>query len=194
MRLKALSFIAIVGLFVLQSTAYATSSSTTNTADVGIQPGSISVNYTGATVSLGNVSVDGTTKTVTANLSNVQVADNTGYGNGWTLTLQASQFAEVGGSAGLSLPLGSLTYKGVSSVDNGVTSFVSTDQVIDNGAPVTVATAASGQGIGNTVITSNQPSLSLLVDTSKAYVDTNNLVGGATPYSSTLTWVVSTGP
>lgn len=201
MKLKNKVFAGfLVGMLAVSSSAFAATD--TNVVSVGIKSGTISIDYVETTpVSLGSITADGTTKTASAALEKVTVTDNMGTGNGWTVQLQASRFAEVDSdgagpntSSGKQLDAGSLTYKGVATA-LGITTKNTGDQVIDNGAAVTLAIADPGEGMGATDILHNNPGIVLSVNTSQPFVNASNLDGGgATPYESTLTWTVTAGP
>lgn len=166
----------------------------------GIKSGGIHIDYQESTpIDLGDIVTDGTKKTLTTLLDNVLIQDHMGTGNGWTLTLEASPFTEVitsGGSPiGLSLPSGSVTYKGILSSSQTISTKLTTDSVIDSGSPIVIAIAGINEGIGDTTITHQNPGVELEIDTKNRYVNPNNLnASGATPYQSVFTWNVSAGP
>ncbi len=105
------------------------------------------------------ITLDGTKKTTTAALSTFSVADATGSGDGWHVTVQATQLKEWDGSAyvtsGRALPLGSLklskptvaqatdTTSPVPSINAGPT------YTVDAVSAVSIASAAVDEGDGH---------------------------------------------
>lgn len=143
----------------------------------------------------GVITTDGATQEVFSNIGSITVTDHQGTGGGWNLTVQASPFQEVGG-LGYSIPMGSLTLSGIQAVSQGI-SFVKTDDsIIDSNSPVSLASANTNEGMGNTDITFPNQGYKLLLDTSLPLVDSSNLTGmdNSTPYEAIVTWSVSTGP
>lgn len=65
---------------------------------------------------------------------------------------------------------------------------------IDMGEFVTVATAGPGQGMGEYILQYDMSSLSLVIDPITAKVDKTNYPEGVTPYESTITWNLISGP
>lgn len=65
---------------------------------------------------------------------------------------------------------------------------------IDMGEFVTVATAGAGQGAGEYILQYDANALSLVIDPVTAKVDTTNYPEGVTPYESTITWNLISGP
>lgn len=176
-----------------------TSSDTTN-VHTSIQMGSLHVDYQESIpVISGTITTDGTIQTLAFPLDSVKIQDYTGTGNGWNLNLQASPFQEIASSGGteigLALPNGSMIYKGVSSVSKSISTKLTTDAVIDDGSPVTIARATIGEGLGDVILTHRNPGIEIEIDTKHHYVNPNNMdENGATRYESVLTWELSTGP
>lgn len=186
--------------FGWSGTAFAATTDTTTT-QVGIQAGGLSLDYTGSTtVDFGTVTLNGTTQTVTAGISKLTVGDATGTGSGWHVSASASQFTEVGG-AGLKIPKGSLKLAAPSTIaaTGGTTSPAPTIKTgapwsIDDGSSYMVVSAAVGQGMGNYDVTFPAVALTLTIDPSLVKADTVNYPATPTPYGSTVTWSIVSGP
>lgn len=205
--------VAVVALLMgtLGGQAFAATSGTT-TASVGIQSGGLTITAPTVTTAFGNITLTAGVVKPTATLSTLSVVDATGSGAGYKVTAQASQFTELGtdgaawngvGESGTAktLPLSSLKLAVPSSITavGGTTSPVPTASiaaltVIDGGAPVKVISAAVNQGLGSYNVAFPAASLELTVDVATAQVDTVNYPAAPTPYSSTITWSIVTGP
>ena len=124
--------------------------------------------------------VTGTAQTTTATLDPFSVTDSRGTGDGWHVTAQASRFT----GAAHALPLGSLSMSGPQ-VTTGSASPPPTTAagplVIDDG-PVTIASAAVGDGRGTYDFSATTLTLALPVD---VYADA---------YRSTVTISVLNAP
>lgn len=159
--------------------------------------------------SFGTVQLTPDIQTVTTGFDgDVRVTDARGTGEGWRMQVQATQFQEVepaggfvGGTSALTLPVGSLSIAPVESimqVSSGTTvlptSAISSDQVIDNGSAVTVVSAGTDEGMGMFDITFPTDALLLVLDPAVKMVDVVNYNGQPTPYKSTLTFTLVTGP
>lgn len=136
----------------------------------------------------------------THHTSNLVVEDLTNSGNGWNVTVQATQFTEVGG-AGLRIPLNSLTLSNVATISpiNGTVSPSPTTKAgspwtIDGGSPVSILSAAVGNGKGTYSVAFSNPALRLNLNPATTYVDKVNFPSSPTPYQSTLTWSIISGP
>jgi WxL domain surface cell wall-binding len=112
------------------------------------------------------------------------------------------------GTHALTLPTGSLTlntpltvtsYK-INQGDVGATTSktpiaLQTPTAIDNGSAVTVLDAPVGAGMGAYQLSfPTNNAFTLTVPASTVTVDPTNYPGTATPFSSTITWTVSSGP
>ena len=201
--------VLLVGAFGGQ--AFAATSGTT-TASVGIQSGGLSITAPAVTSDFGNITLAAGAIKPTASLGTLSVVDATGSGSGYKVTAQASQFTELGtdgqawngvGETGTAkvLPTSSLRLGVPSTITpmGGTTSPSPTASiagltVIDGGAPVKVLSAAVNQGMGSYDVSFPAASLELTVDVATAQVDTVNYPGAPTPYSSTITWSIVTGP
>jgi hypothetical protein len=199
--------IAVLLVVACVSTAFAATSGTTPTT-VGIQGGSLTITAPAVTTDFGNVSLASGSTTANAALGTLAVTDATGTGSGYKVNVQASQFTEVtpgGGYAGATsaklLPLSSLKVApptGVSAVGGTTsalpTSVIAANTVIDSGSAVKILSAAVNEGMGSYNVSFPANSLVLAIDVATAQVDATNYPAVATPYSSTITWTIVTGP
>jgi hypothetical protein len=203
--MAAAALLVSMSLFSLH--AFAATSGTT-IITVGIQSGGLSITAPTVSSDFGNVTLSSSVQKPTAQLSTLSVIDATGTGAGFKVNVQATQFTEVtpgGGFAGAStaktLPTSSLKLAPPSTISavGGTLSpkpaaTIAALTVIDGGAPVKVLSAAVGNGMGSYDIAFPAASLELTIDPATAQVDTLNYNGVATPYSSTITWSIVTGP
>jgi hypothetical protein len=120
-------------------------------------------------------------------LGNLTISDLTGSGNGWHVSVSASQFA----SGSHKLPLGSLTLYAPSSITvNGDSTSTlpkkksGSPWIIDNGSSPTVLSAAVDAGMGSYTVKFPAKALTLSIPSS-TYAGT---------YTSTLTWQLISGP
>jgi hypothetical protein len=121
------NFIKITGIILLTfsvifvttpSDVKGNTSNTTSNVDLVEGVLDLAVNAL-STISFGSaVTLKGNTQTLTANPGTLSTEDSTGTGNGWHVTVEASQFEEVAPSGGYpasyteaprTLPLGSVT-------------------------------------------------------------------------------------
>lgn len=130
---------------------------------------------------------------------NIKIADNTGTGNGWNVTVAATPFKEVGGRE-YTLPSHSLVLQKPSGilVTSGDAMKLPTIQnggpwVIDGGDAVKLVFANPGYGIGSYEITFPSDALELTIQPENVLIDQTNYPLG-TPYTSTLTFTVVSGP
>lgn len=192
-KFKLLSLSALLTLG-LTNTAYAASSGATP-SQISLQSGSLSITAPATTVNLGSITVDSTIKSVSTSLSNMTVVDNRGTGEGWNITVSASQFTQTSGVTPLKLPTNTLKLNGTNTITqtvgtSGGPTVTTAPWTIDTGA-IKVLSAAANKGMGTFTITFPASAISLNVDTAQKVVDPAN---NPTVYASTLTWVVSTGP
>jgi hypothetical protein len=148
------------------------------------------LSMTVATVSnFAPVTLDGTTKTTTATMDNFSVTDDRGTGEGWTVTVSATQFREWDGIAyvagGRTLPTGSLSMPAPTvaavATESPSPSITPGPYVID-GSSIKIASAAADTGMGTYNFT--QGSLTLTIPASSY----------AATYRSELTVSLSSGP
>lgn len=104
------------------------------------------------------ITLNGTTQSVTAGLDGFTVDDARGTGEGWHVTAQATQFAEVNSSGvyvllGKTLPASSLEMSAPTVAANGTTSPVPSitpgPYTLDGGSAVKIASAAVNTGMGS---------------------------------------------
>jgi hypothetical protein len=194
-----------LGLALFSGQAFAATSVNT-VANQGVNGGTRDVSAT-ATAQFSPVSLDGTTKVSTANPGSLTLQDNTGSGAGWHVSAQATQFSEkapaggfASGTTAKTLPTGSLTVAntGSSITQNGTTSpsptWKSTLFTLDNGTPVNIISANANQGMGNYTVAFGTSALALTLVPASTYTDSTNYPSGATPYESTITYTITTGP
>lgn len=191
--LKLLSLSTILALGLGNSVFAATSGTTPG--QVTLQSGTMDITAPATTVNLGSITVDSTVKTVNANLTNMTVVDNRGTGEGWNITVSASQFTQTTGGTPLKLPTNTLKLNGIGTITqtvgtSGGPTTTTAPWTIDTGA-VKVLSAATNKGMGTFTVAFPVNAVSLNVDTAQKVVDPAN---NPTVYASTLSWVVSTGP
>jgi hypothetical protein len=180
----------------------------TTTATLGVQGGSLSITAPAVTTDFGNITLTTGSQVANASIGTLSVVDATGSGAGYKVMVQASQFTEVtpgggwaGGTSAKTLPLSSLKLGVPSSVTavGGTTSPAPAVQigaatVIDSGSQVKLLSAAVGNGMGSYDVAFAANALGLTVDVATAQVDPTNYSGVPTPYASTITWSIVTGP
>lgn len=186
--LKTTSAFLLLSMAMSSQTAFAATSEVTP-AEVTIQGGALSIYAPAATVDFGTVTINGIVQILNQNLSDITIEDFTGTGNGWNVTVQASQFTDGSNS----LPLSSLAINGVGTITpvntaSGLPTVVGVPPyVIDGGGAVKVLTAAVNDGMGEFTVGFPVSALELVVDTSV-------VKASVTPYASTMTWSVVVGP
>lgn len=181
-----------------------------------VSAGSLSFSTAPALPALGTVTLTGAPQTSHATMTSFGVADATGSGSGWNVTVEGQSgsgksavFAQYCGKAkcgsdsegyvasGATLPADSLTLEssGASfSGQGGTTGTAPTLQcssscAIDSPTPVKIASAASGAGLGTWLASGfAAPSLSLATPASL------KLLAGEEIYRVNLLWTLSTGP
>lgn len=180
----------------------------TTTATVGIQSGGLSITAPAVTSDFGNVTLTAGVVKPTATLGTLTLVDATGSGSGYKVNVSASQFTEVTPSSGWApttsakkLPLSSLKIAAPSAVtpvggtlSPAPKSSIGGLTVVDSGSPLKLLSAAANEGLGSYDVSFSTNSLELTVDVGTAQVDTTNYPGVPTPYSSTITWSIVTGP
>jgi hypothetical protein len=200
---------ALLSLLATQA-AYAGTSSTVNTTS-NVNGSPLSITAPTVTTAFADVTLNGAPQSTDATLSTWSVVDPTGTGNGWHVQLSASQLTEVApgggfasGTSALTLPTGSLALAGTRTVSAGTGSTAvdatngplieNPTAVIDGGSAVTIVDTQAGYGMGTYTI--NEPTNGLVesLSPSTTKVDTTNYSGEATPYSSTLTYSIVSGP
>ena len=200
--MKKISFLLIaMGLFfVIPLSAGATETVGTTV----ITGGELTLDLGDSTINFPDTTLDGTIKTISAQVPSVTITDATGIGDGWQLLVNATPFVEkmpVGGfkpgTKAKTFTNETLTIKpnAITPIDGGLLTGVTLNTARQNivGGDVVIATATKGNGLGKYVIDfgTNPLELQLL---HKAYVDLVNYPTGGTVYESTLTWKVVVAP
>lgn len=157
---------------------------------VAVSGGSLGLSPTPAVGDFMVVTLDGSARKTEAGLDDFSVVDGRGTGDGWTVSVQATQFREWDGTAyvvnGKSLPVGSLSMPAPTVVAMGTESMppeIAAGPFHIDGASVIIARAARGAGMGVYLLGAPEP-LVLTVPAS-AYVGT---------YRSELSVSVTSGP
>jgi hypothetical protein len=122
------------------------------------------------------VTLDGTAQTTNAVMNPFIVTDSRGTGSGWHITVQATQFAQHDGTIyvalGKTLPLSSLTMpEPTVSGDPAPPTITAGPYIIDSGSAVTIASAASGDGMGAYTFTSGVGGLELSISANGVYAN-----------------------
>jgi len=153
-------------------------------------------------------------ETISAPVKNIQlsftsplsVADTRNSGDGWRLSVSSNSLSEVPPSGGftngyipLSFPSGSLKLNApsVSPVNGTMSAPPSINGpywTIDDGNSHTVASAGLGNGMGDYEFTFPSNALEITVHSSSKLSDKLHYSIGPTPYESTVTWNVVSGP
>lgn len=142
----------------------------------------------------------GDIKEVTRTLEGLTVTDARGTGEGWSLSVSASQLEMVveGDEEGHKLKVGTLLINSTEAVqEQGVTgnlpSIAHTTESILDGGSVPIAIAGEGSGKGVTDFNFNDYGLKLIIDPSD--VEVNQNLGGSEPtkYETTVEWSLVNG-
>ncbi len=152
-RIKAF-ILASCAFAVMTPAAFAASDSTS----VTVTGGTLAFTADPLVGNFAGVTLSGVDQTTTANLDDFEVNDSTGSGNGWKITVQATQFTEtaatipVGGTA-TTLPLNSLKLPVPRVAADGTTSpspsiSIAQATAIDASSAVKIASAAVNEGMG----------------------------------------------
>jgi hypothetical protein len=180
--------------------------------------GSLSFSTVPALPSLGTVTLNGQAQTTTAQMTNFGIADATGSGSGWDVTVAGlggagnsavfKQYCPTGGgcggdvqgyvSGGATLPAGSLTLTSTGASFAGQNGSTGTPPTlpcggagcsVDGASAVKVASAAVNAGMG-TWLTSGFASNSL----SLATPTTLKVLSNGEVYRVNVVWTLNTGP
>lgn len=202
----------ISDVHVIYADGALTSSGQSISTKVDILSGSLNLSAPSVSTPFSSLRLSGVTQTTNASLSPLIVSDSTGIFNGWNVTTQASQFTEQTPSTGfstgtsaLTLPKNSLVLdtsggsitagSGSKPVSNtGGPIFKSTGLSIDTLLPVTILEANSNYGSGTYTVTFPTNALQLTLNPSTTKVDSVNYPSEPTPYTSTITFTVSSAP
>jgi hypothetical protein len=141
------------------------------------------------------VTLDGTTQTTTAVVTDTTLTDSTGSGNGWKVSLQASDFtldaagilaAATGASTTLSqssLELGTVTIVVTEVGSTSITNIVISQGKIDTVAGINILSASLNEGMGTYTVSMAPMTLTLLP---------NEVYAGT--YTSIVTQTLTSGP
>lgn len=170
------------------ATSHAVASDPTDLPLVG---GSLVLTAEPTAPNFSSITMDGTAKTGTVTLSTFEVNDARGSGAGWSVTVQATRFAEHNGTiyviGGKQLPVNSLSMTAPTVAADGTSSaapsITAGPYTMDSGSATKIASAAVDSGMGKydfgaTTLTVSVPA---------------NAYAGRT-YRSDLTVTVATGP
>jgi hypothetical protein len=184
-RVKKIVVLAMVLCLLGSSVAFATDngSATVN--------GTESVTITNFLVStFSAITLDGTTKTATSEVTNMTLVDARGTGAGWSVNLTATQFTNASASNGTllkDLPLNSLalgTVSVVAGTDSTPTTNISLGSgTIDKSGGVKILNAGINEGMGTYTISIEPMTLTFMPKDAKAGT-----------YTSTITMTLSQGP
>lgn len=161
--------------------------------------------------SFSGVTLNGKVQTTSSTLSSWKVVDSTGSGNGWHVSLSATQLTEdtptngfASGTSALKPPVGSVQLSGTRTVTVGDGSAPLSSSggplidnptaVIDGQSPFTLLDAKSGFGLGTYTVNEPSDGLVLTLNPSTTKVDSVNYPNEPTPYSTTLTYSVTSSP
>ena len=177
----------------------------TNEIQLNLQKGEFTLQTSKAN-SFGTVKLTAEKQTVTTSLgSKIGIIDARETQEGWKVNVSATPFKEetFDGFVGTptELPLGTLslgpvkTINQIADIDNVQypTTLGTNTNIIDSGE-VTLLEANVGEGMGQFELGFGEDALSIVVDSSTAKIDDVNYPTGMTPYTSTITWNLVTGP
>ncbi|MFT8389959.1 MAG: WxL domain-containing protein [Sporolactobacillus sp.] len=159
---------------------------------VSLVAGSLTLTHSADSINFGSLKLDGNSHNLSASSGHFDVADATGSGNGWHVTVAATQFTDS--STGDTLPAGSLTLRQptVSGVDGAETTGITINDpgTVDMtpGNEVPVASAATGTGMGKYEFAQDSSAGN---DGATLNVPANAKAGS---FDSMLTYKVTTGP
>lgn len=136
------------------------------------------------------------------------IVDARGTHEGWRVQAVAQPFKEVepiggfkDGTEAYSLPEGSLTLIGPESISRVGTgnselpvNHLNDVMAIDTGSAVTVIRGDRGEATGEFSATFGEDTLGLILDPETTRIDLDNYPGEPTPYETTITWTLVSGP
>lgn len=155
-----------------------------------------------------SVNLDGSVQKTNADPGTLSIKDASGTGEGYRITVSATQFKTVtpsngfaSGTSARTLPKGSLLLKNTGATINavgGTTSqkpnWTGSSWVIDSGSPVTILSANKDTGMGKYDIVFGSDNLELTLNPSTTYIDNVNYAGKSTPYETNITYTIISGP
>jgi hypothetical protein len=139
---------------------------------------------------------------------NWNIVDARGTREGWRVQATATRLTEVEPAGGFAegtgayrLPEGTLTLVGpeaITRVGTGTsgmpTNALSEYTALDTGTTVTVLRANAGEGMGEFEIGFDENAIGIALDPETTFVDKVNYPDGGTPYETTITWTLVSGP
>jgi hypothetical protein len=129
------------------------------------------------------VTLNGMAQTSAVRMGSFTVADATGMGSGWNMTVQATQMSATAHALALgSISMPQPTVATIDRTSGGVPTITLGPYLIDNASAVKIASADSGFGMGSYTFASGDLTLSIPAN---AYAGT---------YATTVTVSVATGP
>ena len=172
----------------------------------GISPGVLSIVSPAIQSGFNNITLNGQINTTRASLTSFDVTDFTAKGEGWQVTVQASNFNEKAPDGTwdtegtrLSLPAGVLSLQPVSLItttsgsSQPPTSTLAAKTVIDNGGAIKLIGADIGKGLGGYTVGFPANALELTLP-ANIKTDSINYPNSPTVYESTMSWTIVTGP
>ena len=171
----------------------------TTNVKAGIVSGPLAIVAPNSSLDLGNVTLTGQNQTIVSSLGNLLVTDATGTFSGYHVSVEATRFSQLGG-IGLMFPSSSLqlampnhinVLSGSSMLAPASTGSFS---IIDGGSPVSVVSAELGKGAGSYEFTFPVNALTLTLKPDSQLTDAIHFNDTATPFRSTLTWSIISGP
>lgn len=193
--MKKIVVLCLILLTFNASSVLAASTDSTNVA-AAIQGGSYSFGNLPNSISFSNITLNGTWQTEMSFFDNFMVVDATGTANGWKLDVSATRLTEIGGK-NLSMPPGTLVVYAPTSVAaiNGTVGplpGLNTGFGMVDAEPFRIATAPSGTGMGSFKF--GRIYLEIDIRPFIVLVDSVNYPNVPTPYESTITWSIVSGP
>lgn len=186
-KLKVIILICLAVLFLGMPVSAAPSDTTT--ATVTVAGGELNLEMPTASVDFGSITIDGEAQALENDLGPMVVSDFTGTGNGWGVTVGATQFKDTGTNT---LPLNSLSLNGTLTITKvGTTSATPPTQegtgpyTLDSGSVVKILNANGNEGVGKYEV-------AFITNALKLSVNTTNLK--ASNYTSTITYTITAGP
>lgn len=188
--MKRTRIAAVLAAASLSVGALAPAAMAADSTDATVSGGTLGITTDPTVTNFGAVTLDGTAKTTTATLDAFEVNDSRGTGEGWNVTVTATQFKQHDGTNyvvdGKTLATGSLAMAAPTVAADGTTSAAPTLTAgpydVDVASGVKVASAAVDTGMGKYDFTAGDLTLSV---PASAYAHT---------YRSDVTVSVVTGP
>lgn len=188
--MKRIPLIAALAAVTVMAVALGPAAMATDDTNVTVTAGSLALTAHPTATDFGGVTLDGTAKTTTSELSVFEANDSRGTGEGWNVTISGTQFTEWDGANyvttdGTTLATNSLSMAAPTVTADGTDSPAPTmtagPYTID-GASVKIASAALDAGMGTYDFSTAGLTLAIPADTY------------ANDYRSDLTVTVATGP